>query len=180
MLKPAFSPNDRRAKTVIWLFSFIVFLIVVSLKYIKLDVDLPFDPHLFATVNAGINATLAALLVAALIAVKKKSYQLHKNIMLYSMVLSFFFLISYIAHHMLTGDTAYPAEAPMRGFYFFILITHVILAAVILPFILFAVYRGLTGSYDQHKNIARITWPIWFYVAISGVIVYWFISPYYT
>ncbi len=99
--------------------------------------------------------------------------------MLSAMVLSCFFLMSYIAHHVLSGDTSYPADAPMRGFYLIILLTHIVLAAVILPFILFSVYRGLSGDYANHKKISRITWPIWFYVAISGVVVYWFISPYY-
>jgi putative membrane protein len=80
----------------------------------------------------------------------------------------------------LTGDTAYPKDAPLRGFYFIVLITHIILAAFILPFILFTTYRGLTADFPAHKKIARITWPIWFFVAISGVIVYQMISPYYS
>jgi putative membrane protein len=99
--------------------------------------------------------------------------------MLGAMALSCVFLISYIAHHVLCGDTSYPTDAPMRGLYLIVLLTHIVLAAVILPFILFSVYRGLSGDYANHKKLARITWPIWFYVAVSGVIVYLFISPYY-
>jgi putative membrane protein len=180
MIEASLRKNDTLAKRVIWLLSIVVFLVVVSLKYIHVEADLGFDPHLFASLNAIINGSVAILLAAALIAVKQKKYVIHKRIMLASMVLSSIFLVSYIAHHVLTGDTAYPKEAPMRAFYLLVLITHIVLAAVILPFILFTTYRGLTADFQAHKKIARITWPIWFYVAISGVIVYWMISPYYT
>jgi putative membrane protein len=179
MIEASIPKNDKVAKRIIWLLSLIVFLVVVSLKYIHLDAELGFDPHVFATVNAFINGSVAFLLLAALFVVKQKNYVLHKRLMLSAMILSSLFLISYIAHHVLTGDTVYPKDAPMRAFYFVVLITHIILAAVILPFILFTTYRGLTADFQAHKKIARITWPIWFYVAVSGVIVYWMISPYY-
>jgi putative membrane protein len=179
MIEPSLTKNDPKAKLIIWLFSIAVFLVVVSLKYIHIEADLGFNPHLFASINAFTNGTVAVILVAALLAVKLKNHILHKRLMLSAMVLSFIFLICYIAHHVLTGDTTYPKDAPMRGFYFLILITHIILAAIILPFILFTTYRGLTADFAAHKKIARITWPIWLYVAISGVIVYWMISPYY-
>lgn len=180
MIEASLTKSDSKAKLIIWLFSIAVFLVVVSLKYIHIEADLGFNPHVFATINAFTNGTVASILAAALIAVKQKNYQIHKRLMLSAMVLSFVFLISYIAHHVLTGDTTYPKDAPLRGFYFIILITHIILAAVILPFILFTTYRGLTADFAAHKKIARITWPIWFYVAVSGVIVYLMISPYYT
>lgn len=179
MLEPVLKKNDTQAKALIWLFSAVVFLVVVSLKYIKLDVDPGFDIHVFATINAFINGTVAILLALALFAVKRKNYVLHKKLMLTSMVLSILFLLSYIAHHTLAGDTVRPADAPFRSFYLFILLTHIVLAAVILPFILFTVYRALIGEYTAHKKLARITWPIWFYVAITGVLVYLMISPYY-
>ena len=179
MIEASIPKNDKVAKRIIWLLSLIVFLVVVSLKYIHLDAELGFDAHVFATVNAFINGSVAFLLLAALFVVKQKNYVLHKRLMLSAMILSSLFLISYIAHHVLTGDTVYPKDAPMRAFYFVVLITHIILAAVILPFILFTTYRGLTADFQAHKKIARITWPIWFYVAVSGVIVYWMISPYY-
>jgi putative membrane protein len=179
MINASIPKNDPLAKRIIWLLSIIVFLVVVSLKYIHIDADLGFDPHVFAAINACINGSVAALLVAALVAVKQKNYISHKRLMLTAVILSSLFLVSYIAHHVLSGDTVYPKEAPMRSFYLIVLITHIILAAVILPFILFTTYRGLTADFQAHKKIARITWPIWFYVAVSGVIVYWMISPYY-
>ena len=180
MIEASIPKNDKAAKRIIWILSLVVFLVVVSLKYIHVEANLGFDPHLFASINAFINGSVAILLATALVAVKQKNYSLHKRLMLLAMILSSLFLVSYIAHHVLTGDTTYPKDAPMRAFYFIVLITHIILAAVILPFILFTTYRGLTADFQAHKKIARITWPIWFYVAVSGVIVYWMISPYYT
>lgn len=179
MINATIQKNEPLAKKVIWAFSIVVFLVVVSLKKIHVDVDLGFNPHVFASINAFINGTVAIALVLALAAVKMKKYLVHKRMMLFAMVLSFIFLISYVAHHVLTGDTTYPKEAPLRALYLFVLVTHIILAAIILPFILFTAYRALTADFAAHKKIARITWPIWFYVAISGVIVYLMISPYY-
>ena len=100
--------------------------------------------------------------------------------MISAMSLSVLFLVSYIAHHLLTGDTKFGGTGFIRPVYFFILITHIFLAAVILPFILFTAYRGLTAEWPLHRRIAKITWPIWLYVSVTGVVVYLMISPYYT
>jgi putative membrane protein len=178
-LAPSLVKNDKKAKTLIYLVSAVVFVAVVALKYLKLDVDLGFDVHLFAKANATINGTVAVLLLLALVAVKMKNFKLHKTLMLMAMGLSVLFLLSYIAYHLLTAETPFPADAPGRGIYLLILATHIILAGLILPFILFSAYRALIGEYPEHKKLARITWPIWFYVAVTGVIVYWMISPYY-
>lgn len=99
--------------------------------------------------------------------------------MLLAMGLSVLFLLSYVVHHLLAGDTKFGGEGTIRYVYFLILITHIILAAVILPFILFTAYRAMIGEYNVHKKIARITWPIWFYVSVTGPIIYLLISPYY-
>ncbi len=178
-LTPSLVKNDKKAKTLIYLVSAVVFVAVVALKYLKLEVDLGFDVHLFAKANATINGTVAVMLVLALVAVKMKNFKLHRTLMLVAMGLSVLFLLSYIAYHLLTAETPFPADAPGRGMYLLILATHIILAGLILPFILFSAYRALIGEYPEHKKLARITWPIWFYVAVTGVIVYWMISPYY-
>lgn len=99
--------------------------------------------------------------------------------MLTAMVLSILFLLSYIAHHLLAGDTKFGGQGAIRYIYFFILATHIPLAGIILPFILFTAYRGLIGEYPRHRKIAKLTWPIWFYVAVTGPIIYVLISPYY-
>lgn len=179
MLTPLFKKNDKQARLLIFTVSFVVFAAVAVLSRVKLEVDLGFDIHVFALINAVINSAVSLLLIWALIAVKGKNYLLHKKLMLTAIVLSVLFLVSYIAHHLLAGDTVYGGEGPIRYFYYFILITHIILAAIILPFILFTAYRSLTGEYDKHKKLARYTWPLWLYVSVTGVLVYLMISPYY-
>ena len=179
MLQPYLTKNDKQAKWLIGIFSFVVFAVIVSLGRIHLKIDVGFDVHVFARLNAGINSLIAILLVAALIAVKNKKYELHSRIMIAALVLSILFLVSYIAHHLLAGETKFGGVGTIKIVYYFILITHIFLAAVILPFILFTAYRALIGEYETHKKLARITWPLWFYVAVTGPIVYFLISPYY-
>ena len=99
--------------------------------------------------------------------------------MLTAMVLSILFLVSYICHHLFAGETKFGGEGTSKMIYYIILGTHIPLAGLILPFILFTAYRGLIGEYARHKKLARITWPVWLYVAITGVAVYLMISPYY-
>jgi putative membrane protein len=179
LLEPVFQKNDKKARTLIWIFSAVIFLAVATMGAVHLKVNLGFNVHIFATINAVINTIVTLLLAAALVAVKLRRLVLHKRLMLTAMILSVLFLISYICHHLFAGDTKYGGEGPLRYFYFFILITHVFLAAVIMPFVLFTAYRALIAEFPEHKKLARITWPIWFYVSMTGVIVYLFISPYY-
>jgi putative membrane protein len=194
MLAPVIKKNDKQAKLLIGIFSVVVLVAVTFLSKFTLAVELPFDKHIFALVNALLNATVAVLLVVALIAVKQKNYTAHKNIMLTALLLSVLFLVSYIAHHLLAGETKFgdtdhnglvsAAELLVvgntRSFYFLLLATHIILAATSLPFILFTAYRGLTGEYADHKRKAKRMWPIWFYVAVTGPMVYMMIKPYYS
>lgn len=184
--------NDRKAKWLIYSFSAIVFVAVTVLERITLNVDLGFDPHLLALVNAIINSIVSVLLVAGLIAAKKGAYQTHRKIMMAAIVLSVLFLITYIAHHLFAGSTWYgdtdkngivteaekAAAGISRSIYFFILGTHILLAGISLPFILFTAYRALISENAKHRKIAKITWPMWFYVAVTGPIVYLMISQY--
>jgi putative membrane protein len=179
MLTPLFKKDDSKAKILIYTISIVVFAAVVILNKIQLSIDLPFSPHVFATASAIINSLVAILLLAGLITAKQKNYLLHKKIMLAAIVLSVLFLLSYIAHHLLAAETKFGGEGTIRIVYYFILMTHIPLAGIILPFILFTAYRALIGEYEQHKKLTRITWPIWFYVAVTGVVVYCMISPYY-
>ena len=180
MLAEVWKKNDRQARNFIITVSVIIFVAITLLSRVELNVELGFDKHLFANINAAINSTVSILLVAGLIAVKSKKYILHKRIMLSAMGLSCLFLLSYICHHLFTGETKFGGEGTIRTIYFFILGTHIVLAGIILPFILFTAYRALIGEWPQHKKLAKITWPIWFYVAVTGVVVYFMISPYYT
>lgn len=194
MLQPSIVKNDSKAKIIIWIVSVVVFAAVAFLAKFKLNINLGFNVHLFATFNAVINSVVAFLLIAGLITVKQKNYLLHKKIMLTSIILSVLFLVSYICHHLLAGDTKFgdlnhdgilsdeekSTAGSIRTIYYILLITHIPLAAIILPFILFTAYRSLIGEYEKHKKLARITWPVWFYVAVTGVVVYLMISPYYS
>lgn len=180
MLQASIKKDDKKAKLLIFTVSFVVFAAVVVLSKVKLEVDLGFDSHVFAFINAIINSIVSVLLVAALISVKNKNYLLHKKIMLAAMALSVLFLVSYIAHHLLNGDTKFGGEGTIKSVYYFILLTHIPLAAIILPFILFTAYRGLTSEFGTHKKMARYTFPLWLYVSITGVLVYVLISPYYS
>ena len=171
--------NDRQAKILIFLVSAIVFAAVVLLGRVKLNVNLGFDEHVFAKINAVINTVVSILLLAGLVTAKRGDYPTHKRIMLTAMVLSLLFLISYICHHLFAGETKFGGEGSIRYIYYFILATHIVLAAIILPFILFTAYRALINENERHRKLAKITWPIWFYVALTGPIVYLLISPYY-
>ncbi|HTD95065.1 MAG TPA: DUF420 domain-containing protein [Chitinophagaceae bacterium] len=193
MLAPAWKKNDKKAYRLIIGFSLVVFLAIIVLSRYKLNVDLGFDVHIFAKANAVINSAVTLLLISALIAVKMMQYKLHKKIMICAMVLSILFLVSYICHHLFAGETLFgdvnhdgivsegelAAVGNTRIIYWIILGTHIPLAGIILPFILFSAYRGMTGEWDKHRRLTRITWPIWLYVAITGVVVYLMISPYY-
>ena len=190
---PGLQRNDKKAGIVIWTVSIIVFIAVALLSGVKLEIKLGFNPHIFAAINAVINSIVCVLLVAALLAVKSRKFFLHKKLMLAAIILSSLFLLSYICHHLLSGDTKYgdlnhdgiitagerSLAGTMRYVYYFVLATHIPLAGIILPFILFTAYRALTADYGRHMKLARITWPVWFYVAITGVVVYWMIRPYY-
>jgi len=194
MLEALIHKDDKKAYWLIGIFSVIVFTVVVFLSRFKLDVDLGFDVHIFAKIDAVTNSVVAVLLVAALVAVRRNNYTLHRNLMIGAMVLSVIFLLSYIAHHLLAGEAKFgdidhdgivSAEEKLkvgatRVFYLIFLATHIILAAVIMPFILFTAYRGLTSEWPQHRKLAKYTWPLWLYVAVTGPIVYLMISPYYT
>jgi putative membrane protein len=195
MLEPVWKKNDAKARRLIIIFSIIVFAGVSVLGRYNLagKVDLSFDVHLFALANAVINSFVAVLLLIGLLTVKRGSYLLHKKVMLTAMVLSVLFLMSYICHHLFAGEAIYgdndgikglsdaerAAAGSRRTIYLIILGTHIPLAGLALPFILFAAYRALTGEYEKHKRIVRIIWPVWFYVAITGVVIYMMISPYY-
>lgn len=179
MPAPLLDKNDKTAKWLIGIFSVVVFLLVASLPKLHVKLDLPFNPHVFAQLNAVVNSLVTVCLVTAFVLVRQKNYEGHKKVMLCAIGLSVLFLLSYVAHHILAGETKFGGTGAIRAVYLTLLITHIILAAVILPFILFTAYRSLTGEYAKHKKIARYTFPLWLYVSVTGVVIYLMISPYY-
>jgi putative membrane protein len=185
--------NDKRARILIISFSIIVFIAVTALERVTLNVKLPFNEHFFAQVNAVINSIVAMLLIGGLYTAKNGRYTTHKYIMLSALVLSIIFLVSYILHHLFAGSAFYGdvdgngivneaeklAVGTMRYVYFVLLGTHILLAGISLPYILFTVYRALIDENAAHRKLAKITWPMWFYVAVTGPVVYFMISQYY-
>lgn len=186
--------NDKKARVFIFSFSAIVFIAVSALGKYKLNVNLGFDEHIFAKINAVINSIVAVLLLCGLYCARTGRYTNHKYIMLTAIALSVLFLLSYVLHHLFAGEARFGdinhdgvlsdaeklAAGPLRYVYYVLLGTHILLAGIVLPFILFTAYRALIGEYEKHKKLAKITWPIWFYVAVSGPVVYLMISPYYS
>jgi putative membrane protein len=193
MLPALIERNDRKAYWLIAIFSVLIFALVSVLGKIQVNVSADFDIHIFAKVNAFINASVAVLLIWALVAVKNGHYEVHRNVMFAAMLLSVLFLLSYVAHHLLAGEARFgdldhngivSAEekleaGSLRIVYLLLLSTHILLAGLILPFILFTAYRALTAEWPKHKQLAKYTWPLWLYVAITGPVVYLMISPYY-
>lgn len=148
----------------------------VNLRKMGYDVEpLTFLPPIYATIN-GITAVV---LIVAVMAIKKGKKELHKKLMNLAMICSAAFLVMYVAYHMTSDSTAFGGEGFIRYVYFFILITHIVLSIAIIPLVLITYVRALANRFDKHKKIAKITFPIWLYVAITGVVVYLMISPYY-
>jgi len=137
--------------------------------------DTSFLPPIYATING----LTAVLLVAAVIAIKNGNRKLHEMLMKTCIALSLAFLVMYVIYHMTSDKTVYGGDGILRYFYLFILITHIVLSIAIIPLVLFTFVRALRGNFQKHKALAKITFPIWLYVAVTGVIVYLMISPYY-
>lgn len=151
-------------------------LFKVKLKDFGFSVEpLSFLPPIYATTN-GITAVL---LVAAVIAIKNGKRKVHENLMKSAIALSVAFLVMYVAYHMTADSTKFGGEGTIAFAYYFILITHIFLSIAIIPLVLITYVRALSQRFDQHKKIAKITFPIWLYVAVTGVVVYVMISPYY-
>ncbi len=154
-------------------------VIILNRKVLPTPAVMPSWTYSLPLLNAFINGTCTVLLLLSLYFIRSKNIAAHKVTNLSTFVLSSVFLISYILFHWLAKDTHYPEDAPFRAFYFTILISHIILAALVLPLILISFYRGLQMQVELHKKIVRFAYPIWLYVTITGVIVYLMISPYY-
>ena len=148
----------------------------INLPKLGFDVKpLSFLPPIYATTNG----LTAVTLFSAVWAIKRGNRKLHETLIKISIALSVLFLVMYVAYHMTSVSTAFGGEGIIRPIYFFILITHISLSVIIIPFVLVTYVRGISGSYERHKKLARITYPLWMYVAVTGVIVYIMISPYY-
>jgi putative membrane protein len=185
--------TDKFFLRLVWVVTALVLLVVIVLKIVPAPSTVPATLYLFPKIIGGINATCAVLLIVSLIFIKNKNIQAHKITNVITFILSSIFLIFYIIFHLYVKDTRFgdadhngvlsTAEAAsvgaIRYVYYVILITHILLAAIVLPLILVSFFRGFNMQIEKHKKIVRWAYPVWLYVAVSGVIVYLMISPYY-
>jgi putative membrane protein len=154
----------------------VAILFGVKLKDFGYNVEpLSFLPPIYATTN-GITAIV---LVLGVIAIKNGKQKLHERLMTFAIALSVAFLVMYVAYHMTSDSTKFGGEGIIRYVYFFILLTHILLSIAIIPLVLITYVRALAQRFDRHRKIAKITFPLWLYVAVTGVVVYLMISPYY-
>ncbi len=169
--------EEKKYKRFITIVSVVIPLAVAALFGIKIpNVEpLSFLPPIYASIN-GITAVL---LVASIVAIKKGNKKLHEQLNTTAIICSALFLVMYVAYHMTSNSTNFGGEGVIKYVYLFILITHILLSIVIIPFVLITFMRARLGNFPEHKKIAKITFPLWLYVAITGVIVYLMISPYY-
>ncbi|MBJ2176075.1 DUF420 domain-containing protein [Aureibaculum sp. A20] len=156
--------------------SIVIPLAVAGLFNVKLEVKLPvFLPPIYASINA----ITAVILVVAVWAIKNNKKDLHEGLMKTAILCSAIFLILYILYHMTSNSTKYGGEGAIKYVYLFILLTHILLSIIVIPFVLVTYVRAITNNFEKHKKIAKFTFPLWLYVAVSGVVVYLMISPYY-
>ncbi len=153
--------------------------VLVTILFYTPAIHLNFDISFFPKFHAVLNSCVAILLIAGFSFIRKRKVKPHRACMMSAFSLSALFLISYVIYHSASEETTFGGEGIIRYVYYFILVTHIILAAIIMPFILITMSRALTFKFDKHRRIARITFPLWLYVAVTGVIVYFMIAPYY-
>lgn len=166
--------EEKKSNRLIIFISVVVPLAVAALFGVKVEgYDFGFLPPIYATVNA----MTAVLLIASVIAIKNKKIRTHRYLMNTCLGLSALFLLMYIAYHITSEPTGYGGE--WKYFYYFILITHITLSVAVIPLVLFTYARAINGDFKKHKKLAKITFPVWLYVAVTGVLVYVMISPYY-
>jgi putative membrane protein len=168
--------DDKKYNKLIVVLSVAIPVVVAILFGVKIDAELPvFLPPIYAAVNA----VTAVVLVFAFIAIKNKKVKLHENLMKFAIGLSLLFLVMYVAYHMTSDSTKYGGEGFISIVYYVILITHILLSIIVIPFVLITYVRAITNNIEKHRKIAKITFPLWLYVAVTGVIVFIMISPYY-
>lgn len=161
-----------------YVLSAVVLLLVGAMRRIKIDTSIDFS--FLPPVHSTLNALAAVFLILALIQIKRKNITQHRNMIYAAMVCSMLFLTSYVIYHFTTAETKFCKEGSIRTVYFILLITHVVLAGVILPFILMTFNRGYLGLVEKHRKFAKWVYPFWLYVAISGPVVYLMLRPCYS
>ena len=169
----------RNFKPLIIIASILIPVVVAVLYLLPKNFEVGDEVYMLPKLNAIINGTASIVLIAAFFAIKAKNIKLHQNLMYTALLLSVLFLLSYVTYHALTESTSFGGKGIIRNIYFFILLSHILLAIIIVPLVMITFSRALAEKFDKHKKIARITLPLWLYVTVTGVVVYLMISPYY-
>lgn len=169
--------KDPYSKWVITLSIAIPVVVAVLFGMPKVEgYDFSFLPPIYASING----LTAIFLVAAVWAIKSGKRLLHERLIKICIALSVSFLVMYVIYHLTSDSTPFGGQGSIRYIYFFILISHILLSIVVIPFVLFTYVRGITANYEKHRALAKYTFPLWLYVAVTGVVVYLMISPYYS
>ncbi|MBB5352347.1 putative membrane protein [Haloferula luteola] len=179
LARPANEALARKWKGVAWVVSALVLGLVAVMQRIRIDLPEGWSTALLPPFHAAVNALAAVVLVLALVFIKQGKVEAHRKAMLGAVGLSVLFLLSYVAYHMTNNPTRYGGEGAMRGVYFFLLITHIVAAAVSFPPILFTLIAALTNRFAAHRRLARWVFPLWLYVAVTGPVCYLMLRPYY-
>lgn len=171
--------NDKKVFQLILALSVVVFAVVVILYSLPKQESIPDWAKFLPMLNASLNGSCSLLLMVSFWAIRNKNVSLHKRLNLTAFALSSLFLVSYIVFHSFGVETRFPEDNPLRPMYLFVLLTHIVLAAIVLPMVLISFYFGLQGKIEQHRKVSKFTFPVWLYVTVTGVAVYLMISPYY-
>ncbi len=162
-----------------WIVTGAVLLLVALMRRVKIPLPTGWDFSFLPPFHATLNALTAIVLIAALYFIKRKNIVMHRRMIYIAMTLSVLFLLSYVAYHFTNEEVRFGGEGTIRYVYFFLLISHIVLAALTLPFILFTFIKAYTNQFEAHRRMARWVFPLWLYVAITGPICYLMLMPYY-
>ena len=167
----------KKLTPIAYVLSAVILIVVFGMKSIKIPVEEPFS--FLPPFHSAVNGLTGLVLILAIYFVKKGNIEWHKRAIITAMLLSFVFLLSYVTYHITTEETKYCGEGALKIVYFFLLITHVLSAAIIFPFILFTFIKGYTFQVEKHKKMARWVFPVWLYVCFTGPICYLLLAPCY-
>ena len=179
LARPPQQALSKKLGIAAWILSAAVLLLVVVMQKVRLPLPEGWSTAALPAFHAGVNLLAAVVLVLALIFIKLGKVKLHRAMMVSAMILSVLFLLSYVAYHMTNDPTRYGGVGAMRTVYFLLLVSHIVCAAVSLPFILFTFIAGWTNRFTAHRRLAKWVFPLWLYVAVTGPVCYWMLRPYY-
>ena len=171
--------TEKKFTVWVWVLSIAIPAVVTVLLYLPTDAQSGLNVRFIPMMNACINSSVSVLLLIGYYFIRQHKIAQHKLCMLSAVVMSAIFLILYVIYHYSVQETRFGGTGFIKVIYLFILLTHIVLAVVIVPLVLFTVFRALTGDFQRHKKVARWTFPLWLYVSVTGVLVYLMIAPYY-